>query len=355
MGQTAERLLVSSGPFTAIRALDASAEQRAQALHPGRALSVLAELAREARSGNGGTARRLLELLAFAPSFFDLRRLASDAWLARIEQALGRKQLLFVPGWNWVRTVAPTAARGEAAQAASETETSAPPARSSAVRPHELRFEYVTNTGHPITDDDGFELRGPGGAVQKGKLANGRLHRMGVEPGAYELRTRSIQSARWSTTSAGLFESVELVVTTRGFPDGTQVDLVIRLGYGPPDASEFHIQAEIQSDQARASWAYEQAIGGRLTEQFQFEASVGKKHARSGKLTVSAHASGTPQGTQERLRARGYDAGPPANDWIASLRAALRRYQAEHPPLIASGDLDPFTVGLLDDPFAHVG
>ena len=229
------------------------------------------------------------------------------------------------------------------------------PSRPSAARTHELRFEYVTNTGHPITDDDGFELRGPGGAVQKGKLANGRLHRTGVEPGAYELRTRVIKSARWSTSAAGPFESVELIVSTRGFPDGTPLDLVIRPAYGPADASGFRIKGELKSDQARASWAYEQAIGGRVTERFQFEVSAGRKHARSGMLTINAHASGTPRGTQERLRARGYDAGPPTDDWSASLRAGLRRYQAEHPPLIVSGDLDPFTVELLDDPFAPVG
>ena len=355
MGPTGERLLASFGPFTALRALDATAEQRAQALHSGRALSVLAELARDARSGNGSTVKRLLELLPFAPSFFDLRRMPSGYWLARIEQALGRQQLLFVPGWDWVRSVSPSAARSEAAQAPSESAPFTPSARPSAVRTHELRFEYVTNTGHPITDDDGFELRGPGGAVQKGKLANGRLQRTGVEPGAYELRTRSIKSACWSTTSAGPFEPVELLVTTRGFPDGTRVELVIRPAHGPPDESGFRIQGEIKSDQARATWVYEQAIGGRLTEELRFEVSAGRKHACSDRLTVSAHASGTPQGTQERLRARGYDAGPPADDWSAPLRAALRRYQSEHPPLIASGELDPLTVELLDDPFAPVG
>jgi len=349
-------MLASSGPFTALRAFDASADQRAQALHPERALSVLAELARDARSGHRGTLGRLLELLPFTHSFFDLRRMPSDGWLALLEQALGLEQLLFVPGWDWTSTVSPAAARAEAAPAASEAPPSRPLARArpSVARTHELRFEYVTNTGYPITDDDGFELRGPGGAVQKGKLANGRLQRAGVEPGTYELRTRSFKSARWSSTSAGPFETVELIVTTRGFSDGTPIELVIRPAYGPSDATRFRLEDEIKSDQARATWAYEQAVGGRLTEQFRFEVSAGRKHARSDLLRISAHPSGTPQGTQERLRACGYDAGPPADDWSAALRAALRRYQADHPPLIASGDLDPFTLELLDDPFAPV-
>jgi hypothetical protein len=355
VGRLGERVLASVGPFTAIRESDASAEQRSQALHLGRALSVLAELGRDARSGHRGTVQRLLELLPFAPSLFDLRRMPGDAWLARIEEALGRKQLLFVPGWDWPQSASPAAAREQAAPAVSPARPSRAPVSPSALRTHELRFEYVTNTGFPITDDDGFELRGPGGAVQKGKLANGRLQRKGVEPGAYELRARYFKSARWSTTSAVPFEPVELIVNTQGFPDGTQLELVIRPAYGPPDARGFGLEGEIQADQARASWAYEQGVGDRLMERFQFEVSAGRKHARSDLLLINAHPSGTPRGTQERLRARGYDAGPPADDWTVALRSALRRYQADHPPLIASGDPDPFTVDLLDDPFAPRG
>jgi hypothetical protein len=357
VGRAGERLLVSSGPFTALRAFDASAEQSAQAVHPSRALSVLAQVDRDARSGNRGTLQRLLELTPFAPSLFDLRRMPSDAWLARIEQALWRKQLLLVPGWDWTPTASHAAhasALPQAAQAPSPAPQSRPPAGSppSAARTHELRFEYVTNTGHPITDDAGFELRGPGGAVQKGKLANGRLHRTGVEPGAYELRTRAIKSARWSSTTASAFEAVDLIVSTRGFPDGTQLEVVIRSAYGPPDATGVHLNMEVESDLARVTWAYEQAIGGRFREQFQFEASAGRKHARSNFLAISQHPSGTPLGTQERLRAQGYAPGPPADEWTAALRTALRRYQADHPPLLAHGELDPFTLEQLDDPFA---
>ena len=323
-------------------------------MHAGQALAVLGKLARYARSDERGTLERLLGLLPAGPSLFDLRRRPYHALLARIEQALERKQLLFVPGWDWLRTVAHAPASAAAAAAPSVAPESRPALRSRphTERPHELRFEYITNTGHPITDDDGFELRGPGGAVQQGKLANGRLQRTGVEPGAYELRTRAIQRARWSTTSASPFESVELIVTTGGFPDGTPLELVVRPAHGPPDATVAHLQAEIQSDQARTTWAYEQAIGGRCTERFQFEVTAGRKHARSDLLAINAHPSGTPRGTQERLRARGYDPGAPADDWTSALRSAVQCFQAGRPPLVANGELDPFTADLLDDPFA---
>jgi hypothetical protein len=351
MGPSAARLLASSGPFSALPAFSASAGQRTRALPPAQALAVLAELTRHARSGERGTLERLLGLLPAGPSLLDLRRRPYHALLARIEQALERKQLLFVPGWDWLRTGALAPARAEAA-APSAAGESRPRARPNAERPHELRFEYVTNTGHFITDDDGFELRGPGGAVQKGKLANGRLQRTGVEPGVYELRTRAIRRARWSSPSASPFESVQLIVTTGGFPDGTQLELVIRPAHGPRDASGFRLQAALQSDQARATWAYEQALGARCTECFQFEVRAGRKHARSDLLAVNASPAGTPRGTQERLRARGYDPGPAADDWTAELHSAVQRFQTDHPPLVACGELDPFTADLLDDPFA---
>lgn len=353
MGARGERLLVSSGPFTALRAFEASAEQSAQALHPGRALSILAELEREARSGDRGPLQRLLGLTPFAPASFDLRHMPAVAWLARIEQALWRKQLLLVPGWDWTLTASPATAQREAARTPSTAPESRPPARSpsSAARTHELRFEYVTNTGHPITDDAGFELRGPGGGVQKGKLANGRLERTGVAPGAYELRTRCIKSARWSSTTASPFEAVELIVSTQGLPDGTPLDIVIRSACGPPDATGVRIRGELSSDQMRLTWTYEQAIRGRFRDRLQFEVSAGGKHARSNFLAINAHPSGTARGTQERLRAQGYAPGPPADEWTGALRTALRRYQSDHPPLLAHGELDPFTLEQLDDPF----
>ena len=351
MWPSGERLLTSSGRFIAIRALEASAEQRAQALHPVRALSVLEELARDARSGNRSTVTRLLALLPFAPSFVDLQRVPSDALLAPIEQALERKQLLFVPGWDWARSVSASPARAAAARAPREAATT-PSALRSAARSHELRFEYSTNTGYPITDDDGFELRGPSGAVEKGKLANGRLQRTGVEPGAYELRTRSIKSAGWSTASAAPFEPVDLIVMTRGLPDGTPLDVTIRSTSAPPDAAPARVKVAVKADRAVASWAYEQAVGALYREQFQFEVGVGKKSALSDLLTINPHPADTPRGAQEHLRARGYDPGPPTDAVTAALRAALRRFQTDHPPLIAQGELDPFTIDLLDDPFA---
>jgi hypothetical protein len=349
VGPGGEKLLSASGAFTALRWLDATALQREQALPPTRAMSILAELAAEARAGSRGTLQRLLELTPFCPSTWDLHSMPLDAWLIRIEEGLCRKQIAFVPGWDWRRAVASAPARAEPLEAP----LPAPPARPAPrERTHQLRFEYMTNTGHPITDDAGFELRGPDGTVQKGKLENGRLHRTEVEPGSYELRLRAFRSARWSRTSAAPFEPIALVVATRGFPDGTELDLVIRPAYGPPDAAGFFITAEVQSNQARATWAYEQGIGGRLGEQFRFEASASRKRARSNILSITAHPSGTALGTQERLRARGYDPGPPADGETAAFRAALQRFQADHPPLIASGELDPFTVEQLDDPFA---
>jgi hypothetical protein len=239
-----------------------------------------------------------------------------------------------------------TGSSGPAVSPSQLAKAAAPP------KEHDLLFEYVSNTGHPISDDEGFELVKPDGAVEKGQLTNGRLERSGVEPGSYELRVFALKGARWSVSEAHPFDEVKLEVAAKGFPDGTKVELAIREAFGPPAGEPLAtLAAELAGGAASVTWRYEQPVGGALKEELVFEAAVGKKRALSEVLTISPHPAGTPRGAQERLRLLGYDPGAPADD-AAGMKAALEQYQKDNPPLVVSGTLDEFTVNLLEDQIA---
>jgi hypothetical protein len=225
------------------------------------------------------------------------------------------------------------------------------PSQLHAARSHDLLFEYLSSTGHPAADDEGFEFVGPSGDVEAGALSNGQLQRQGVEPGAYELRVRAIKSARWSTDTAHPFEDVEVLVSTKGFSDGTSVDIAIRPAWGAPDDAPLAtLSASVRSGVAATQWRYEQKVGTQERERFRFEAAIGKhKRALSDALDVVPHEPHTARGAQERLRSLGYDPGPPADDVSDALRTALRSYQRDNPPLAPTGELDDETVRTLDD------
>jgi hypothetical protein len=345
-------LLLSAGPFTVLRDFDMSPEERARALDECRALSVVEQLARDVRAGERAQILRLLALLPRSPVLSDLWRTSYGALVDPVRRAVRERQVLFLPGWHWARAEAATAV-SQAKPAADDA--AAPPASARRAPPpkqYDLLFEYVTDTGHPVTDEGGFELWGPGGFIEKGKLSNGRVHRKGVVSGQYELRVRALTSARWSTLSTSPFEPVRLTVRTKNLPDGTPLVIAIRPAHAAPDAASIRLQVKVQADCAAATWSYEQAVGGRLREDFEFEVTLDKKRATSQVLRVVPHPPTTPRGAQERLRALGYDPGPAADEPTASLRAALQRYQEDHPPLVPSGELDPFTVDVLDSQIA---
>lgn len=340
-------LLLSSGPFTVLPDFDVSPEERALALDEWRALALVEQLARDVRADERGQVLRLLALLPGGPVLSELSRMSQSALVDPVRRAVRERQILFLPGWHWARGGA--ASGGSRVNAGSEAaEAPASARRSPAPRQYDLLFEYLTDTGHPVSDKKGFELWGPGGFLERGKLSNGRVHKKGVVAGQYELKVRAVTSARWSTVSARPFEPVHLIVSTKNLPDGTPLAIALRPAHGPPDTAALRLQLEVQSDQATATWCYEQAVGGRFREDFEFEVTLDEKRGGSNVLSVVPHPPTTPLGLQERLRALGYDPGAPAEELTASVRAALQRYQTDHPPLVPSGEPDPFTVDLLD-------
>jgi hypothetical protein len=234
--------------------------------------------------------------------------------------------------------------------------TLAPPAAAKALAgtaSQDLLFEYRTNTGHPISDDDGFELVAPDGGVEVGTLSNGRLYKPGVDAGSYELRFREMCGARWSVPLAHPFGEVRMEVETCGFPPGTTVRFAVWFADGPPDGPPLaELSAALYADRAAASWRYQQAVGGPVRERLRFEAAIGKKRAWSDALAIEPHAAETALGAQERLRALGYDPGPPEAGSGDRLAQVLRAYQQDHPPLAVTGRLDDETAALLDEQLA---
>jgi hypothetical protein len=223
-------------------------------------------------------------------------------------------------------------------------------ARAAAPKRHDVLFEYVSNTGHPVVDDEGFVLLKPDGGTETGTLANGRVERSGAEPGIYELKVKAIKSARWSVSETYPFAEVRLVVRTMGFHDGTKAEFAVRHALGAPDAEPIAtLSGAIEADAVTIAWRYEQPSGAPCYERLQFETVVGKKRAMSNVLEVVPHDMPTAEGVQERLRALGYDPGPPTDTIEAAMTGAIMRYQEDHPPLEVTGELDEWTTRLLDE------
>lgn len=215
---------------------------------------------------------------------------------------------------------------------------------------HNVSFEFITDTGHLIEDEAGYELIFPDGKFETGKLASSKAERSGVKPGIYELRTRSIRGASWLLPSVQPFERVGLSVSTKGFPDGTVVKIAIRYSWAalnsPPLAQ---LEAKVLADSAESSWMFEQALGDSPYQDLIFDAIVGQKRSWSGLLIVNPAAADTTRGAQDRLRALGYDVGPPSDEITDAFNSALELFQSHHPPLVVSGFLDGYTINVLDD------
>jgi hypothetical protein len=223
-------------------------------------------------------------------------------------------------------------------------------AKAGAPKRHELLFKYVSNTGHPIVDDEGFELLKPDGGTESGTLSNGRLERRDVEPGTYELRAKFIKGARWSVSEAHPFEEVQLIVEAKGIPDGAKVECAVRHALGAPDAEPLAtLSGDVVADAVSIPWKYDQPVGAPCFEQVTFEAVIGKKRAVSGILRIEPHDISAPRGLQERLRALGYDPGAPTDTIEAPTTGAVMSYQEDHPPLEVTGELDEWTMRMLDE------
>jgi hypothetical protein len=209
---------------------------------------------------------------------------------------------------------------------------------------HTVSFEFVTDTGHPIEDDAGYDLIFPDGRIETGKLAGSKAERQGVKPGVYTLRMRSIEGASWLLSKVQPFERVGLSVSTKGFPDGTVVNLSIRYSWAPPNSLPLaQLESKVLADSAEASWSFEQPLGVLPYQSLIFEALIGKKRTWSGRLQVAPLAIDTSRGIQDRLRALGYDPGPPSDEATDALTNAVKAFQTDHPPLLASGVVDELT------------
>jgi hypothetical protein len=242
------------------------------------------------------------------------------------------------------------------APAASSSAPASPPARVPAAprpRTHNLLFEFRTNTGHPVEDDMGFTLIGPSGVESQGKLAAGRVDRRNVDPGNYELRYCAVKAVNWSVDGACPSDEVQLQVDTVGFPDGTSVRMSVYSRWAADDAQPVaKLSARIDGDSASASWKYEPAVGEPIYTGLRFRAEIDKKFGWSDVLAVALHDPATPRGAQERLRALGYDPGSPSDSVNSRMTDALKKYQKDHAPLVASGELDEWTALLLQDHIA---
>jgi hypothetical protein len=289
-------------------------------------------------------ARTILARLAAAPGSSPARRAELEQVASLLEDGRNRPGALFLLRRITIGSFSSSGPSSEPATTPSQVVKTSPKPQT-----HDLLFEYTSNTGHPIVDDDGFELVSPDGTIEQGTLTNGKLDRKGVEPGSYELRVRAIKGVRWSATEMRPFEEVELVVETKGFPDGTKVDLFVRQAWAPPSSAPLvQLSAQVTSNRATAPWKYDQAVGAPDHDRVYFQAVIGKKRATSDSLAIAPHPLQTPRGAQERLRALGYDPGAPSDTVGAAMKSALESYQKDHPPLVVSGTLDEFTAQVLE-------
>jgi len=217
-------------------------------------------------------------------------------------------------------------------------------AQSATTHSADLVFEYKTDGGLAVGDDDGLELVHPDGKVEPVKVQAGRFKKSGAKPGVYELRAKALQAARWGTSDAHPFVSVPLAVTGKNIADGTAITVEIRRAWEPGKAAPFAtVQLTFKDGSARGVWAYEQPVGQPAVETFWFEAQLGKKRARSGTLRVVPHDAKENLGVQERLRSLGYDPGPPSDELNKGTRDAVESFQKDHPPLLVDGIAGPLT------------
>lgn len=303
-----------------------------------------------------GARRDRYEVLPDAEAGRVLRRMAARARSGEDKAALTEAAAMFAPlrpansraGLLLLRRIQRP---GVGKNAATDAAINPSQARAAVARQdHNLVFEYTTNTGEPIVDEEGFELVGPGGGVQRGKLSFGRLERRGVEPGEYELRVRAIKSASWSKTTARPSDEVDLIVEARGFPDGTMVQMTISGAHGPPDATPLAVlTGPLAAGRVSVPWRYEQPVGGSIHGDVRFEATVETKRAASGVLAIRPSDTRSVRGMCERLRALGYDPGQLSAEVDDAMRDAIRRYQEDCPAMAVTGDLDEDGLDVLDE------
>jgi len=213
-----------------------------------------------------------------------------------------------------------------------------------------VEFNYRLESGEPIVDPAGFELVHPNGKKEQGTLQGGSFARTGVADGEYRMKFKHIASAQWEKESGHAEEEVGMSVSISGFASETEVKFRVFERYqsrvGDP---LFEISAKTSADSASASWKYTQPSGGPAQGEFIFEAEIADKTAESNVLKLEAYPLEDVKGVQQRLKYLGYDVGPVDGIAGSKTRAAVKEFQADHPPLAVDGIAGKFTQGELLD------
>jgi hypothetical protein len=222
-----------------------------------------------------------------------------------------------------------------------------PPLRSSESDGPGLKLTLKTSTGEAVEDPDPVDVSEAGSDPAPMKMGEGKLENKKPK-GVVVVTFHELRRAFWSKSVAAADEDLELGVLSSGFPDGTKGTFEIRHVGDAADSEPLEsIDFSLSDGKARAPWKYEQPLKGAASARLVFSARVDKKVAYSAPLNIVAYPFTDVRGVKQRLRALGYDAGPPDASEGGPLESALRAFQGDNEPLEKTGKLDEKTRRVL--------
>jgi hypothetical protein len=210
-----------------------------------------------------------------------------------------------------------------------------------------IKLTMTTTTGEAVEDSSPVDISEAGGAHKPTKIGQGKYENKKPK-GVVQAVFRELRKAFWTKSSVAAGESVELAVLSSGFPDGTSGRFEVRTaGTSEADPPLAKVDFSISDNRARATWKYDQPVGGPATATVTFLAIIDDKWAQSGPLYLRPYPLSDVRGVKQLLRAIGYDAGPIDESEGGPLESALRKFQTDYEPLDKSGKLDARTRATL--------